>query len=464
MKKIGLIFLGVLLPLLLVEFLLRITGYGQLRPTLQFDINTRTNLEAGIFIRDQYLFWRHGAAEPTEFDRKIKAVFQNTSLPEKNEKFRIICLGDSCTRLTIQGWPYSFLLESILGSRRVEVFNASVPGYTSHQGLTWLRRQLLAYNPDLVVVYLGWNDHWRSTRMTDREYAAFLSPWQLRLLSLFKRRTDSPPLRVSLEDFQENLLKIADLVESRGGQTLLVTGPEHITDVGRQRLVSDRYLQPMDDPIQLHQNYMNVVRGLSNRTNIKIFDAEDIFKLLGEPQLLLHLDGIHPTDLGHAVLGAQLADYIASHYLGSSQRQIAPLVRGLIVLAQNQAAEGDWEDAVSYYRRAVELDPEERGSRLGLAWLLATCPESEWRNGQEALALLQLDEGAPDPSPQMLDVRAAALAEVGRFGEAVDLARQALTLCEIQGRFPQEFIAGIRKRLALYEVGRPYRLTSSSGS
>jgi hypothetical protein len=77
---------------------------------------------------------------------------------------RIIMIGGS----TVFGWkagtPDRSLparLHHILGRRQgscFQVINAGVPGYTSAQEVLYLMSELVYYNPDLVIVYDGWND------------------------------------------------------------------------------------------------------------------------------------------------------------------------------------------------------------------------------------------------------------------------------------------------------------------
>jgi lysophospholipase L1-like esterase len=93
---------------------------------------------------------------------------------------RVIALGDSCTfgtyayagadgsgkesRAVTEPLPHSFpaQLEARLNgdgrSRRYEVMNAGVPGYASRQAALWFVSELAEYRPDIVIVYLGWND------------------------------------------------------------------------------------------------------------------------------------------------------------------------------------------------------------------------------------------------------------------------------------------------------------------
>ena len=96
-----------------------------------------------------------------------------------------------------------------------------------------------------------------------------------------------------------------------------------------------------------------------------------------------------------------------------------------------------------------------------LAWLLATAPEAELRDGTEALHLLDAAENglkAGWPPVELLDPRAAAYAELGRFEAAVETAREALR----QARGPTSDVDpnDVATRLQLYEQRQPYRQPS----
>ena len=79
---------------------------------------------------------------------------------EDDSATRILSLGDSCT----WGWQveqneaYPQVLQRLLddqsGGRRYRVINAGAPGYTSYQGLVYLRERGLALKPEVVVVGL----------------------------------------------------------------------------------------------------------------------------------------------------------------------------------------------------------------------------------------------------------------------------------------------------------------------
>jgi len=93
-----------------------------------------------------------------------------------------------------------------------------------------------------------------------------------------------------------------------------------------------------------------------------------------------------------------------------------------------------------------------------LAWVLATHPDAEIRNGKKAVLYAKLaSDVAMDPSPRILDVLAAAYAEEGRFEDAASTAREALALAETEKK---EHLAGeIRKRLHCYEARKAFRIS-----
>ena len=123
------------------------------------------------------------------------------------------------------------------------------------------------------------------------------------------------------------------------------------------------------------------------------------------------------------------------------------------------------EEAIDQYRVALRLDPDRSDAALSLAWILATNPDAELRDGREAVRLsLMACEATGNRDPAALDVLAAAYAEAGRFDEAVATARKAVALASDKGDARQA--EALQHRLQLYLSGLPYRspagLTTSS--
>ncbi len=302
-KKISLLAAAVVLALGAGEIVLRMIGFGTITPEMNFGVNTQMALDQGRFLPDEDLFWKL-PVHPRDVD--IRAIQPDVEIPLKGKRRRILVLGDSCSRLSTAIPPYSALLEDSLYTQRVEVWNAAVPGYTSWQGRAWLGEQLLDMEPDVAVVYFGWNDHWRATGITDRNYAERLQGSKPRLMLLFQKIPDPPPLRVSVEDFRQNLTDIVNDLEAVGAKVVLVAAPWHLTQEARVRILQTRYLVRGDDANALHREYLDVVREVTANTNASLVDAAAVFAALDQPGQLLMRDGIHLTDKGHRLMASLL--------------------------------------------------------------------------------------------------------------------------------------------------------------
>jgi tetratricopeptide (TPR) repeat protein len=120
---------------------------------------------------------------------------------------------------------------------------------------------------------------------------------------------------------------------------------------------------------------------------------------------------------------------------------------------------GDKAAAAREYREASRFDPRWQETFNQTARLMATHPEARWRDGRTAVELAQqVCEATDPPRPEYLDTLAAALAESGRFAEAVTTARRALE--RATAAVSTGLAADIRKRLAAYEAGKPWRETT----
>jgi lysophospholipase L1-like esterase len=76
---------------------------------------------------------------------------------------RIVAIGDSCTfGLAGEACPYPAQLQKLMrehgGGAAPEVINAGVEGYSSEYGLRLLESRISTLLPDIVTIYIGWND------------------------------------------------------------------------------------------------------------------------------------------------------------------------------------------------------------------------------------------------------------------------------------------------------------------
>jgi len=194
----AIIYLAFLFCLLAIEVLTRatlphISSLDLFVSTPQQRLQVADAKQSSIFEGDPLLLWRlKPNLKNVVWDftvlstnsEGLRADYPTRAKPDGT--FRIICLGDSVTfgyRVPVvwpdkptqfdPSWlPFPMLLEKELRAanpnRRIEVFPMAVPGYTSHQGLAWLKRDIAYLNPDIVITSFGWNDASYSTA-PDRE-------------------------------------------------------------------------------------------------------------------------------------------------------------------------------------------------------------------------------------------------------------------------------------------------------
>jgi tetratricopeptide (TPR) repeat protein len=110
--------------------------------------------------------------------------------------------------------------------------------------------------------------------------------------------------------------------------------------------------------------------------------------------------------------------------------------------------------ALADYEQGIRLGPEDADAHYSLAWLLATCPKDDVRDGKRALALAtRACELSQWQDADHLGALAAAHAECGNFAEAVKWQKKAIKV----GFDNDEAREAGRKQLRLYEQGKPYR-------
>lgn len=254
---------------------------------------------------------------------------------EKKTDRRIICLGDSCTFFGNPSYPSSLesQLSTVLPGQTWEVINAGVPAYSSLQGLLVLEHYLLAYNADYVTVFFGWNDHWFSHPVPDKELTGLsrsnqhrwgqkalqrLQFYQLLTFIIqrfrsFLHQHEERQLRVSLSDYSENLSRITEKVRSRSGTVLFITAPWGFDEKKVPAYLAELdYFSPLDEVISTHQKYCDGVRRLGFRLSVPVIDAEKEFLLHPQKNRLFRKDGIHFTTAGSETLANMICQQLVS--------------------------------------------------------------------------------------------------------------------------------------------------------
>jgi len=115
----------------------------------------------------------------------------------------------------------------------------------------------------------------------------------------------------------------------------------------------------------------------------------------------------------------------------------------------------DYSAAEKAYRMALSRRPDWGAVLLRLSKVLAVHPDPSQRQVKEAFTMLDAMMAAGGKNiPEIVDVYAMALAVSGRYGEAMQAQRHAMSLVNGQ----PDRIKDMQTRLDIYEIGKTYSL------
>ena len=115
---------------------------------------------------------------------------------------------------------------------------------------------------------------------------------------------------------------------------------------------------------------------------------------------------------------------------------------------------GKHAEAVKDYEAALKLKPDDAELLNNFAWVLATSPDDDVRDGKKAIELGNKAATATDfKQAHILSTLAAGYAESGDFEKAREWSKKAVDL----GSDDAETNAQLKKELASYENKKPWR-------
>ncbi|MGH9904499.1 MAG: SGNH/GDSL hydrolase family protein [Pyrinomonadaceae bacterium] len=300
---ISIIYFGFLMLLLAIEGVTRLTqphvnSLDIFVNTTQQRAQIATLQQAAIFEGDPLLLWRlkpnlnRVVWDFTVVSTNAKGLRGDYALkPKTTGTIRIVCLGDSVTfgYRVPPVWPerpndydptwlpYPMLLEKYLRmanpGKQIEVISMAVPGYTSHQGVAWLRHDIDQLRPDLLTVSFGWNDASLSDtpdRETIRtEWYAVAVCWLIDHSQAFAHATkwlrssgsspdpipSTPVPRVSADEYLQNMNVIVRVAHERGASVLVIGAPYR-----------DRVTNPLEAELMIH--YRSALRSAMKQKGI----------------------------------------------------------------------------------------------------------------------------------------------------------------------------------------------------
>ncbi len=294
-----------------------------------------------IFEGDPLLFWRiRPSLDRVIWDFTVVSTNEQGLRhagpigPKREGARRIVTLGDSVTfgyRIPVvfptkpedydpEALSYPLAMERDLRAanpdRDIEVVNLSVPGYTSHQGLAWLRRDIGILEPDLVIACFGWNDvnlraaPDREMMQMDGYHAALRragSASQVIAHLVNWRRKGRPPtaapfagpsMRVPVEDYVENFLEIAKLAKSHGA-AVAVIGPVYRGSDTQPKEAARMTLQ------------RNALRDTMQAAEIPYLEIPELTEHNQPGNLMLFGELVHPNVQGHRLMEVRLIEFLA---------------------------------------------------------------------------------------------------------------------------------------------------------
>jgi lysophospholipase L1-like esterase len=321
-RKLIFAFAPLLGLLLVAEIGLRLFGYRYDAYFQQAFWWTRLAIQP-IYERDAELFWRlrpHANSDQNPESRDTQAVnalgFRDDefALEKMPGEFRIIALGDSCTFGDgVANWEtYANVLEDLLlaadPERPVQVINAGVPGYTSYQVHTYLAEKLLAYQPDLVVVYVGFNDNVPAMHGVTDSRRGVIDGRAFWLQNVFGRLRTYQLLKYGLLQFKQRLLpnRNPDADNPEGvDHTFRVPDNEFVNHLAAIERLGERrgfkmVLVTLPHQFAKEPDRNKFIRLAAEQAKIPLVD---LFPLMKEYQAhgesMFGPDGGHPNTLGH---------------------------------------------------------------------------------------------------------------------------------------------------------------------
>jgi tetratricopeptide (TPR) repeat protein len=131
-------------------------------------------------------------------------------------------------------------------------------------------------------------------------------------------------------------------------------------------------------------------------------------------------------------------------------------------LAEAEFVNGNFIKAGEMLGLSIEMNPNKRRPKQLMAWLLATSPFEESRDGKQGRAMMEsLVSMVGDRSPSTLEIYAACYAESRDFESAIEYQEKAISLVR-SGKSLEKYSSqqneGMVSRLQLYQRKRPYRM------
>ena len=267
--------------------------------------------------------------------------------------FRIISMGDSCT-FTRGPWTraYPALLEQQLMKheppKAFEVINAGIEGYNSTLTRARLADEILSYAPDMVTIYIGWNDLMKISpedtspggevniwaRIKQESY--LFKAYRKLIFSYLRPLFNEPAVHVAQGhahqfttyvpmQYRNNIEAMIKLLKAKHIKIMIFTLPTVVTpDMSQDELKKHNVFFPyyagvfdVHSLLALIRAYNQVILDLSRRHSVPVVDLNGA--LNGRDKKKLFWDTMHPSYLGHEVIAKAIDQRISEIRLDARQ-------------------------------------------------------------------------------------------------------------------------------------------------
>ncbi len=315
----------------------------------QLRMDTQGEATSGMFEFDPALTWRlRPNLRSIWWDyTSVSTNAAHLRMPRElsaKRGLRIITLGDSVTfgyrvpaamskdkpgEFNAEEKPCPRLLEEMLRKkfpgREIEVLPLACPGYSSAQGLAWLRRDIAELQPDIVTACFGWNDV-RAAGAADRDtmpgtssqvrIRALMSHSQLllHLAQSAQSRTAAviPKIepRSSPEEYTAHFAEMSALCREHGAWFGVILpfyrDPNKLGDSPDEQ---DNAGNPAEGERMTH--YRNQLRSVAVAQKIPALEITELYEQAWPSNAEYFGERIHPNAVGHVLIAERLLEFIS---------------------------------------------------------------------------------------------------------------------------------------------------------
>ncbi len=223
-------------------------------------------------------------------------------------------------------------LDGMFPHRAFDAVNAGVPGYSSYQGLLYMRELFSRYDPDIVIAEFGINDGTVAPVKQDKAWHPWAmdtlrkwlrnSGWRRLVVRIFDLDAEPEPMsmkaqdyeaaqknfyrmsltgeqtRVNPSDFRANLEKMADICRENDAVFAFFV-PSLFNEYGKHRLI--RSVDLVTD------------KAIAVRPALSAYPRERL------SDLFLPYDEGHFSEKGHQVVAHAIVDYLNDYVLAPSR-------------------------------------------------------------------------------------------------------------------------------------------------